>query len=1340
MASALPNFPAFNVREDGSVSVRWARWKERLDNLLVALDVTTFKRQKALLLHYAGDEVHDIFSTLELTACVAVNDEEPDVYKQATDALEAYFVPKRNKEFDIYKFRQAKQDQGENIMTYCTRLRKLAEHCNFPDLQAELKSQMIQSCLSTRLRRRALRDDMTLDELLTLARGFELSDQQAHTIEHPSSRDETAQAVYRHSKPNYNRGGQKGRSEQNHDAPRSQPQRFKKKECYRCGGEYPHEGVCPAMGKTCSKCNRKDHYSKVCRSHSQKAYQVSMPEREISSSDDEYSFHVKGHNCSPKAEIVLNGTTIEMIVDTGATVNVLDESTFSSLKQQPNLTKTPKKLYPYGSDNPINIIGTFVTEIISQHQETSALATIYVVKGHFGSLLSYTTAVDLGIIPTIRVVSPPLCESIQDEFRDRFQGIGKIEGVQVKIHVDESVQPVVQQHRRIPFHLRKKVEAELERLEELDIIEKIDGPTPWVSPIVVAPKPKNPEEIRICVDMRLPNQAVQRERHITPTIDDIIVDLNGATVFSKLDLNAGYHQIELAPESRYITTFTTHVGLRRYKRLIFGISSASEIFQDTLRDCLEGLEGVKNISDDILVYAKDQESHDERLHAVMERLREKNITLNESKCEFNKDQVEFFGYVFSKKGVSPDPKKIDAIVNAEAPKTPADVRSLLGLANYVSRFIPDFATITAPLRALTHRDVEWRWGHSEKTSFQQLKEKLTTEAMAYFDVSKEIELLVDASPVGLGAILTQEGKIIQYASKSLSDVEKRYSQTEKEALAIVWGCEHFHLYLCGSPTFTLVTDHKPLETIFNNPNNKPPARIERWRLRLQPYDFIVKFRPGADNPADYMSRHPTASAGTFRHSKVAEEYLNFLVQHAVPKAMTLQEIVVETSKDVILQEVIEKITSSQWRSPFRNEEARQFVRIKDELSVASTPEGCVLMRNTQLVLPTALQQRAIDIAHEGHQGIVKTKQLLRQKVWFTGINDLVEKTCKKCIPCLASTPNVRQEPLHMTDLPDKPWTHVSADFCGPFPSGDYLLVVVDDYSRFPVVETLTKLTARSVIPKFDKIFSEYGIPVELKTDNGPPFQGSEFKNFANNLGFNHRKITPLWPRANGEAERFMRTLGKAVKTANVENLNWKQELYKFLRNYRATPHSSTGRSPAEALFSREIRTKLPEYTAKTKPAVDIRERDQESKRKMKVYADTKNRAQESNIGVGDHVLVKTKRENKLSTPFSPVPYEVVKQNGTCVTVRRGNHEITRNSSFFKKVEEGASSSGPEDDPGARSSGPEDDPDVDVADDDGPADDAPVDDATTNNANAPEVTVRDRPVRTRNRPRHLEDYV
>ena len=188
-----------------------------------------------------------------------------------------------------------------------------------------------------------------------------------------------------------------------------------------------------------------------------------------------------------------------------------------------------------------------------------------------GSLLSYHTATELGLL-NVNVNATTACSDITQsnleiQYPSVFSGIGKLKDHQVKLHIDKNVVPVTQPHRRIPFHLRKKLENELDRVEQQGIIEKVNGRTPWVSPIVVAPKPKNPDEIRMCIDMMLPNRAIQRERHITPTVDDLIHDLNGSRVFSKLDLKSGYHQLELHPESRYITTFSTHKGLRRYTRL-----------------------------------------------------------------------------------------------------------------------------------------------------------------------------------------------------------------------------------------------------------------------------------------------------------------------------------------------------------------------------------------------------------------------------------------------------------------------------------------------------------------------------------------------------------------------------------------------------------------------------------------------------------------------------------------------------------------------------------------------------------------------------------------------------
>jgi len=285
---------------------------------------------------------------------------------------------------------------------------------------------------------------------------------------------------------------------------------------------------------------------------------------------------------------------------------------------------------------------------------------------------------------------------------------------------------------------------------------------------------------------------------------------------------------------------------------------------------------------------------------------------------------------------------------------------------------------------------------------------------------------------------------------------------------------------------------------------------------------------------------------------------------------------------------------------------------------------------------------------------------------------MVEETVKSCIACQASNPKpTTREPLSMTPLPSSPWSEVAVDFAGPFPSGDYALVVIDEYSRFPEVEIVTSTSAKTVIPRLDAIFARQGIPAVVKTDNGPPFNGNEFKAFSDNLGFKHRRITPLWPEANGSVERFMETLNKHVRVSSVDNSNWKTTLHQFLRQYRATPHSSTKVSPFEALTGRKMNCGLPTLQptpfAHSMPTHSIMSKnDDASKMKMKAYADARRRTAPCTLTPGTHVLVKQPKTNKLTPPFDPNPYTIVEKKGAMITASRGSHRIVRNSSYFRR--------------------------------------------------------------------------
>lgn len=248
----------------------------------------------------------------------------------------------------------------------------------------------------------------------------------------------------------------------------------------------------------------------------------------------------------------------------------------------------------------------------------------------------------------------------------------------------------------------------------------------------------------------------------------------------------------------------------------------------------------------------------------------------------------------------------------------------------------------------------------------------------------------------------------------------------------------------------------------------------------------------------------------------------------------------------------------------------------------------------------------------------------------------------------------------MSELPSAPWTELSLDFWGPTPDNTYALVLIDDYSRFPIVEFVTSTSSSAVIPVLDKLFSTFGTPDVVKTDNGPPFQGELFAKFASEIGFKHRKVTPLWPQANGEVERFMRNIGKVASTAKITGLNWKQEMFRFLRNYRATPHSSTQTAPASIMFpGRTVRIKIPVLHSSTLIPVpgEIRNNDQMAKTKMHDYKLRRN----------DQVLVKTKKQDKFSPKFDPHPYKITDINESMITASRPGKSITRNSSFFKKI-------------------------------------------------------------------------
>ena len=693
---------------------------------------------------------------------------------------------------------------------------------------------------------------------------------------------------------------------------------------------------------------------------------------------------------------------------------------------------------------------------------------------------------------------------------------------------------------------------------------------------------------------------------------------------------------------------------------MFGISCAPEMYQKVLGQVLQECDGVHNIIDDVIVHAPTEEEHDKRFENVIRVLSSKGLTLNRDKCQFKMSHLVFMGHVLSARGIGPADVKAKAVADACEPTNAAEVRSFLGLVNFTARFIPGLATVSAPLRQLTKNGEPFVWGPDQQQSFDELKKRLSNaETLGYFDKNASTKVIADASPVGLGAVLVQqqgeELRVISYESRSLSDTERRYSQTKKEALAIVWSCERFHTYLYDAD-FELMTDHKPLECIFS-PTSKTCARIERWLLRMQPYRFTVKYIPGPKNIADSLSRllRPVPQS---TDENETEEYVKWVAQESTPVSLTTREIERASEHDPELESVRECLLNGRWHAM----EFKEYLPVRGELSAI----GKLVLRETRIVLPKQLRCQALKLANEGHPGIVAMKQRLRTKVWWPGIDNEAEGVCKTCHGCQLVSQPLKPEPMVRTEFPSAPWQHLAADLLGPLPSGDYVFVVVDYYSRFFEMEFTKSTTSEKIVSMLSKIFVTYALPLPLRTDNGPQFVSDYFEKYLEENGIEHRRTTPLWPQANGEIERQNRSILKRLCIAQAEGRNWRSEMDDFLMMYRSTPHSTTGVSPAELLFGRRIRTKLPQLQEFT-VGDEVRDRDSERKEKGKVYADCKRNAQESKIQEGDKVLLRQEKENKLSTTYKQSPFTVVQKNGNSVLVEANGVQYRRNVTHVKKV-------------------------------------------------------------------------
>ena len=853
-------------------------------------------------------------------------------------------------------------------------------------------------------------------------------------------------------------------------------------------------------------------------------------------------------------------------VDSGADVCVMTEDTFSGF----NVKIQSSKARLEGVSDSLRVQGQFVAEIRGENTPESIRVRIFVVKGATENLVSRAVAKRLNLITRVDMVT---CDS------EMYEGTGlmKTEPARFKVVTDESKGLTlysVNTAHRVPIPILDKVKHELNAMENEGIVVKETEATEWCAPMIPVIKPDG-KRVRICVDLRKLNKCVVREKYILPTIDDELHKLPQSTVFSRIDARSGYWMIPLDEESSKYTTFLTPEGRYRFKRLPFGVSCASEIFQRKMTEILGDIDGVVIMQDDVLIHGSTVDIHDAALNEVMTRLKSVGVKLNRDKCEFRKNQMEFFGHLVTKDGVGPHPEKVIAITDMPRPENVTQVRQVMGLFQYLSRFLPNLAEVAKPLNDLLCQDIAWQWELRQEEAWKKLKSMVTTcPVLAYYDVNLPTVVSADASSYGLGAVLLQqhdEGlKPVAYCSRSLTQAEKNYAQVEKELLASVWACEKFQRYLVGLPIFKILTDHKPLVPLMNDRDiNQAPIRCQRLLLRLMRFNVVAEYVRGRDMVmADALSRMPLSSQISTTEKEVAA-YVKAVRFRQPASDRKLEEIRRCMREDAGIQSAMNyTLLGWPWQKDDVADVAQAYHHVRAELSVAND----LLLRGNRIVIPVEMRWEILEKIHDGHQGVNKCRERANQSVWWPGLNDEIKSRVANCAHCATYRPTQRHEPMIPTFIPERPWQHIGVDLL-TFKKQEYL-VAIDYHSRYIELAHMPSTTSFAVIEEMKNMFACWGIPEEVTSDNGPQFNAEEFAKFAETFGFTHTTSSPTFPQSNGEAESGVQIAKKILRDPDPSVA---------LMTYRATPVAAIGCSPAELMMGRRMRTLLPTIPRQLEP-------------------------------------------------------------------------------------------------------------------------------------------------------------
>lgn len=1248
---------------DGNLAVNWKKWLQLFNIFMKAsgLSDDADDRKVAVLLHFIGEKVLDIFNTFNLNV-------DTVKYNTVIQKFENYFVPKTNITYESYKFFTRKQKDGESLEDFLTDLVNKSKSCDFKDLCDRIVKDIFICNLHEKYQ--FVREKLLLEEELTLEKAVNISKSLIQSLSQASElKGDSSNIFYTRQNTTVNdslnnmRSRSKSRSQSmsrylytSRSQSRSHSQsRNVNKNCHRCG--QIHRYRCPATKARCRKCKAFGHYEAFCRSKQVQYLQQSSSTNGNNSQGNKSNFFIghlqSSYNISTdwKINFQINNYNIVCILDTGSDANVMSLNTFNLLNINNNCMSPCHAKITSFSGNNVKVLGQqslYCTYYVKKSPVSKSINFI-IVDVSAPTVIGKNTCSELGLVKRVfniqsnesissnvytnnilnnvntsnmsDCMSHVKCHNINEllnHYNFLFTGLGCLPG-KCHITVDPNVPSIIDPPRKIPFALHDRVKKELDLMEQLDVIEKVTEPTLWVSSLLVVEKKNG--QLRICLDPRNLNKAICRSHYPIPTIDMVRSKLHGAAYFSTLDANSGFWALCLDEESSMLCTFNTPFGRYRFKRLPYGINCAPEIFHRTITEIFD-LPGAIVYADDLLIFGRTLQEHNENLQRVFKKAQEVNLRFNKTKCMFGKTQVKYLGHIFSRNQVSPDPDKVRAIKDMPSPVCLKDLQRFLGLLNYLGGFIENMATETEPLRQLLKKSSDWQWNASHEAAFIRLKDIISNApVLTHYDTKKPVILSVDASQSAVGAVLLQDNHPICYASKTLTSCQQRMAQIEKELYAIVFGCLHFHQYIYGR-VVTVETDHRPLITLFKKPLADVPTRLQRLMLRIQSYDLKVEYKPGSKMYiADSLSRAALPETSEDEIDENLVIHVNLILKNLPITEERLKWLTEAVNKDESLQ-LLKKYYYDGW--PDIKSKVDQLVmsywNCRHEIHVIEN----LLLKGNSLIIPKALRPDILKMIHSGHQGAQRSKSFARGVVYWPYMSHDIENIVKSCDTCLSNSKANPPEPMMSHEICNFPWEKVGIDYL-QF-KNQIILVIEDYYSNYIEIANVTNTSARVLINVLKPIFSRHGIPLIIMSDNGPPYNSKEFKAFLDEWCIQHTTSSPYVPRSNGLIESGVKVV-KRILTKCAESGT---DPHLALLQYRTTPRGNLP-SPAELLMSRRLRTQIPIVLDHLKPKIinyeDYRKIKQEYIYKQKFYYN-KNTKYLPEVKEGDSVLYKKKLESK----------------------------------------------------------------------------------------------------------------